>query len=342
MLDESTLGSCQEVPVLSWSRISCEDGIADLLLALTSSHGIFVIEGAPVDAELMASTVATMRSFFELSLDEKVTRYSSVDRARRGYSPVLTENFASLVGIKGAANDCVEKFRIGPPLLCQRRDPSDDYFFGKAGRLHFFHNVPGQPTDALEKWYKVIESIAAHLVHLAELALELPCGSLTGSEAFQSKTHTSILSANYYGLRVEAEQETVLVAPHTDVSVLTIIAATGEGLEVCINPGGGPDDPPVFMPVPLDRPGPLLIVNVGDCFSGLALVQGRVHSTVHRVRSVAAADLDLAQARMSLAFFVAPRHDAVLGWVGDSDATYDIWRRRKIKRAMLQLKTTPR
>ena len=326
------------VPVLSWSRICSEEGGEELLLALTSPNGLFLIEGAPVDAELMASTVGTMRSFFELPLDEKIAQYSSVDRARRGYSPALTENFASLVGTK-SPNDCVEKFRVGPPLSTCGRELSDDYFSGKAGRVHFFQNVPGQPTDALEKWYEVIEAIAAQLVHLAELALELPCGSLTGIEAFQSKRHTSILSANYYD-QSEVEEGTVLVAPHTDVSLLTIIAATGAGLEVCINPGE--PDPPVFVPVPvpLDRPGPILIVNAGDCFSGLGSVQGRVHSTVHRVRSVAAAEL---ATRMSLAFFVAPRHDAVLGWVGDPlldpEATYDDWRRRKIKRAMLQLKT---
>ena len=117
------------------------------------------------------------------------------------------------------------------------------------------------------------------------------------------------------------------ISPHTDVSLFTLIAATGPGLQVQSASTGS------WLDVPHVEGS--LILNLGDCFSELprAHLNG-ARSALHRALSSVGQGEDMP--RLSLALFVAPRHDAALGWPGlpPDDCSYDDWRRHKVKRCM--------
>lgn len=76
--------------------------------------GFALVRGFPdIDGATCADALRAARSFLH-EADESVRRSClTKDRARRGYSPSSSENFASLIGQVGP-NDLVRKFRIGP------------------------------------------------------------------------------------------------------------------------------------------------------------------------------------------------------------------------------------
>ena len=114
------------------SRAIVVDGLCSsgYLLFTAESHTLHIIQ------ELHRCS----SSFFSSSLEVK-TAACSKDIARRGYSPLDTDNFAALVGTKGKPNDSVEKFRYGPYIdthECQHLEHTEEsYFTKKAAELHF-------------------------------------------------------------------------------------------------------------------------------------------------------------------------------------------------------------
>lgn len=232
----------------------------------------------------------------------------SLDKARRGYSPSNTENFASLVGER-RPNDVVEKFRMGPPDCNPSSDP---YFQTKEARLFFYPNtwegtpqrMKGVMTNYYHNMYRDViviihkrvfsnlhmlsavyrEHLSSVLMKALEIGLQLP------ENFFLSKMnkHTSILTVNYFSdchLPVQQDGESGstahprnLIAQHTDVSMLTIVAQDGSSfasLEVLHNNGEW-----VLVPYHPNS----YIVNIGDCLSDWT--KGLLKSTLHRVRFV--------------------------------------------------------
>lgn len=129
------------------------------------------------------NAVESLLEFFRSPKDAK-ERAMSKDRARRGYSPSDTENFATLVGEK-KGNDHVEKFRVGPEIDEELKVLHHDYFSAKSSRVHFFPN----------NWEQAY---------------------------IQFNLHTSILSLNYYAIR--EKQIELRIAEHKDVSFFTIVS----------------------------------------------------------------------------------------------------------------------
>ena len=78
-------------------------------------RGFALVRGTGISGQLCRKAIYETHSFLQ-EADEPVRRscLSKRDRARRGYSPINTENFASLIGEDGP-NDLVRKFRMGPP-----------------------------------------------------------------------------------------------------------------------------------------------------------------------------------------------------------------------------------
>ena len=95
------------------SRIGEELGYQ--LVETLEENGFLYITGHLICPFLLHQANRYGKGFFRNSdLEEKQKAYSK-DRARRGYSDLNSENFASLLGMKGP-NDYVEKFRFGPTL----------------------------------------------------------------------------------------------------------------------------------------------------------------------------------------------------------------------------------
>lgn len=83
------------------------------LFSRLQSDGFALVRGTGIKALSCRKALSATHSFLQ-EADESVRRSClSRDRARRGYSPQNTENFASLLGESGP-NDLVRKYRIGP------------------------------------------------------------------------------------------------------------------------------------------------------------------------------------------------------------------------------------
>jgi len=95
------------------SKIVCSKSLLDRL----KSDGFALVRGTGISGQLCREALRVSHSFLH-EADESVRRscMSKRDRARRGYSPLNTENFASLIGELGH-NDLVRKFRMGPPSI---------------------------------------------------------------------------------------------------------------------------------------------------------------------------------------------------------------------------------
>jgi hypothetical protein len=85
---------------------------SDKLWATLTRDGFAYVRGTGMDRQLCQDTLdVTFKYFAETT--EKVRRSATgKERSVRGYSPMNTENVASLIGEK-APNDCVRKFRMG-------------------------------------------------------------------------------------------------------------------------------------------------------------------------------------------------------------------------------------
>jgi isopenicillin N synthase-like dioxygenase len=323
-----------------------------------ASVGFVYVEAHGAD-EALSTAFAMLRAFFELSLDDK-TQACSINRALRGYSPVGSENFASLAGAK-RPNDTVEKFRVGP--LAARPESSAPQ--SKAHAQFYFANAwplaPAQLQSTVESLYAAMSLVAGRIAEGLASALGLPPTYF----AERMRHPTSILTANHYPETTAAGgvSPTLRIEAHTDVSLFTLVAeqahsgCCGGGLEVQVG-----DD--VWLAA-LPKPG-AFIVNIGDCLSDWS--GGAFVSTVHRVALSPGGEDRLS--RLSFAFFVTPDPDtsvdprrlaadrrAVAASSSDrampadrnnqssqppsflgAELTYCEWRIQRIKRAMLTLK----
>ena len=106
---------CESTPSTTpETAISNKEICSKSLLEELKSNGFALVRGTGIPGRLCREALRVTHSFLH-EADESVRRscLSRRDRARRGYSPINTENFASLLG-EGGPNDLVRKFRIGP------------------------------------------------------------------------------------------------------------------------------------------------------------------------------------------------------------------------------------
>lgn len=185
---------CQECGIMmACSHIDLV-GRIDELIALRNqivSNGYFIVR-RKLPNNALSEAFQNANKFFCQTIELKEQAYS-LDRARRGYSSVHTDNFASLSGFK-KPNDIVEKFRIGPV-----DDHSlDEYYASKEGRVHFFPNTWPNHIDgfqcAVETYYQEMTALSCLLLAMLERLFDLPVDSLVKT----MERHTSILGLNAY------------------------------------------------------------------------------------------------------------------------------------------------
>ncbi len=220
------------------------------------TDGFALVRGFGVSTHLCNDALRAARSFLH-EADESVRRSClTKDRARRGYAPMSTENFASLIGEQGP-NDLVKKFRIGPEsnntncgLLQQQPQPQP---------ISSLHQPNEWPTE--ECWDKnkaqffksKIEEYFETICKVADCTLRAICDGIIAenknvnieqsirvlSESLntdyrdthqdnESKNHTSILTLLGYqpGSRHKKGHHAYmrpLVSAHTDVGVITVL-----------------------------------------------------------------------------------------------------------------------
>lgn len=264
--------------------------------------GFLVVSGHGVPASIIDDTMHAAREFFALSPDEKLRSSPSRHWYFRGYEPPGGSALAKSLGVATPPDLCelsrISRFDDAGPAWMRTADgavdPELEYFYGP----NLWPDAAPHLRPALSRYYSALESLAAMMMHIFALALDLP------EEWFDDKfaDHITNLCVNYYPPQVAAPVPGQLRrGAHTDYGSTTVLYqddARG-GLQVLTNTGGWADVPHV--------PG-TYVVNLGDLLA--MWTNDRWVSTMHRV--VNPGRDDAGRDRISIPFFHQPGRDAVI------------------------------
>ena len=259
--------------------------------------GFFTIKGHGVPSAAMLGLRDEANAFFALPLAEKRRAAPPDPATPRGYRALGIEALSSGNAIE-TPPDLKEYYHFGRETW-----PDEPYYCAGDGPSYFIRNiwpvVPAGFALAADHYYRSMEVLAAQMMGLTALALDLP------ETFFADKIdrHITAMRLNFY------PEQTAPPAPgqlragdHTDYGLFTIL--NGEnvpgGLQVKTRRGEWIDvetDPETF------------VVNIGDLL--MRWTNDRWVSNVHRV--VNPPDGVAARAkRLSIAFFQHPNYDALI------------------------------
>jgi isopenicillin N synthase-like dioxygenase len=258
--------------------------------------GFFTVVGHGVSEALVREMADVSRAFFDLPLAAKRAVARPRPEQSRGYIGLGDENLA--YGLGADTTDLKEFFAMGPPDV-----PSTEYYTCAAAYPSFAPNVwPAEPAELRRVWtayYRAMEGLAAHLMGLFALALELP------ETFFADKIdrHISGLRVVNYPDQPAAPRPGQLRAgAHSDYGALTILRteeAPG-GLQV----KNRRDEWVDVHPEPDS-----FVINLGDLM--MHWTNDRWISTLHRVVNPPR-DRALGSRRQSIVFFFQPNYDALV------------------------------
>jgi isopenicillin N synthase-like dioxygenase len=275
------------------------DGVVDRVRRANERIGFLVIEGHGVPDEVITSVTLAARAFFALPLEEKLRYVPEKPWWFRGYQPTGVSALGVLEG-EAPTPDLCELFRIG---RFDDWDAARAAGFRLGREASYAPNVwPSEPIGlrpAMERYYRELERLAATLMEILAMALDLPRNFF----ADKIDRHISDLFLNYYPAQLEPPLPGQLRrGPHSDFGSLTVLYqddAPG-GLQVIDGTTGE------WTSVP-HVPG-TFVINLGDLMA--RWTNGRWVSTRHRV--VNPSEEDAGRDRLSMPFFHQPNYDAVI------------------------------
>jgi isopenicillin N synthase-like dioxygenase len=289
-----------EVPVIDVAPFLAgapegKHGVAADVDRACTELGFLIVRGHGVPPDLVADMYDVSRRFFALPLPEKM-KARGRDRSR-GYGALGEEALSYGLG-KAAPADVKEGLYEGPMDV-----PDTHYFRGPEGAPHFVPNVwPERPAELERIWrayYREMERLAADLMRVFAVALELPEGFF----ADKIDKHVSRVRAIHYPDQRDAPLPGQLRAgEHTDYGTMTILKiedAPG-GLQIRTRQGEWLD---------VEAVPDTFVVNIGDLL--MHWTNDRWISTLHRVVNPPR-DAALGTGRLSLAFFHQPNYDALI------------------------------
>jgi len=254
--------------------------------------GFFTIVGHGVPKDLTGQMSRVSKAFFDLPIEEKM-KVRRVPEQSYGYIPLEDESLSYSLD-QETPPDLKESFSTA------RIDPPDEEYYRCA---HFAPTLwPEAPETFKKVWteyYRVMETLAADIMRLFALALDLPEAHF----ADKIDKHCSVIRVLNYPDQPRAPLPGQLRAgAHSDYGSLTILRAEDApgGLQVRARQGEWRDV--AILP-------DTLVVNIGDMM--MRWTNDRWISTLHRVvnppRERAAGS-----SRLSVVFFHIPNYDAVL------------------------------
>ena len=258
--------------------------------------GFFLISGHGVDPALCERARDASRAFFDLPQEEKLAIRQRPDdkgqpglRAARHRAPLGDDRRGNAAGPEGNHSPSVRSTcRTTPPSTPRRRLPTTPPISGRSVRR--------RSKPAIEAYIGALDRLGRHLHRIAALAFDLP------EDHFDPRLENgfSILRVLNYPQQPTAPEEGQLRAgEHSDYDNLTICLIEDK-------PGGlqarSPDGTWVDVPVVAGS----FVVNIGDQM--MRWTNDRWRSTRHRVVNPPRT----AGRRLSLCYFVEPRHDAVI------------------------------
>ena len=256
--------------------------------------GFLTITNHGVRQRVIDDAFAVSLEFFDQPIEEKVRAKPSDPAIPRGYQAFASRNLARTHGLE-APPDLREQFFIGPLA------PDPDRFARlPQARIFYAGNIwPERPAEfrtVFEDYYRAMEGLAARLMRIFAVALELP------ERHFDDKIdhHFNTCPTNHYPVVDDPEPGQLRAGEHTDFGSLTILAFSDApgGLQVRM-----PDDSWLDVTA---RTGEL-VVNIGDMMA--RWTNDRWKSTVHRVANPPQAGPAVGR-RQSIGYFLHPNFDA--------------------------------
>ena len=257
--------------------------------------GFFMISGHGVPLSLIEGIRNVTYRFFNQSIEEKLKSKSDPSVVgSSGFEIMGTTALARSIG-KNTPPDYREAYKIGVTV------PADDPYYQKPEAKKFFQpNVwPSNPEDfrpTYEAYYKAVESLAADVMRIFALALDLD------EHFFADKMDHAVakLNAIFYLPQTEPPAEGQLRAgEHTDYGTLTILLAEDKpgGLQVKMRSGQWVDVRP---------PNDAFVVNIGDMM--MHWTNDHWLSNLHRVTNPPRESAHIP--RLSIVLFQKPNYDA--------------------------------
>jgi isopenicillin N synthase-like dioxygenase len=258
--------------------------------------GFFMIAGHGIPDALIESIRDVSNRFFDLPLEEKLkSRCDPTLVGASGFEMMGRAALARSIG-KSTPPDYREGFKVSVLNI-----PDDDpYYHSQEAQKYFPPNVwPARPAEfrgVYEKYYGAMEELAAEIMRIFALALDLD------EDFFADKMDKPVnkLTAIRYPAQTEAPVEGQLRAgEHSDYGTLTILLAEDKpgGLQVRLRNGKWVDVRPAAG---------TYVINIGDLM--MQWTNDHWISNLHRVVNPPREHADVP--RLSLVFFQKPNYDA--------------------------------
>ena len=271
--------------------------------AVCRTLGFVRIANHGVDDVVLADARRQAHAFFDLPLSDRMAVAMPTPGYPYGYNPLEAETLNASIG--GAAPpDVKETFNVGPVdpprrPLDQMADPDERAVYSP----NQWPDALPEFRPALERLYRDMGMLAARLMRIFALALDLPEHHF---DRFVDAHGSALRLACYPSLDGPVADGRYRAGAHTDYGTLTILDLDDQpGLEVQSADGSW---------VSVDHVPGTLIVNLGDLMT--RWTNDRWRSTMHRV----VAPTDLAPRRLTMPFFHNANWDARIECiVGDSE-----------------------
>lgn len=261
--------------------------------------GFLAVVGHGVPEEIISGAWNAARAFFDLPLERKLEAKMPYTGYPYGYSPLQAEALAKSLG-EETPPDLKESFSIGPLQHAAHTGNEPNAAF------RFAENVwPKEPEHFREAWsayYRALSELAARIMGVFALALELPEGFFEG---VIDDPISAMRALNYPHQSVAPKPGQLRAGAHSDYGSLTILLAEAApgGLEI-FTPEGKWQSVPVV-------PG-AFVVNIGDLMA--RWTNDRWVSTLHRVVNPPP-DQRGSTRRQSIAFFHQPNWEAEISCI---------------------------
>jgi isopenicillin N synthase-like dioxygenase len=261
--------------------------------------GFLAVVGHGVPHDIISGAWDAARDFFDRPMEKKLEVKMPYVGYPYGYSPLQAEALAKSLG-EETPPDLKESFSIGPLEHARHTGDEPDAEFRFAENL--WPKVPANFRAAWSAYYRAMSELAARIMRVFALALELP------EEFFDGMIDdpiSAMRALNYPHQSTAPKPGQLRAGAHSDYGSLTILLAESApgGLEI-FTPEGK------WLAVPV-VPG-AFVVNIGDLMT--RWTNDRWVSTLHRVVNPPP-DARGSTRRQSIAFFHQPNWEAEISCI---------------------------
>jgi isopenicillin N synthase-like dioxygenase len=281
------------------SALSGKQALARHVGEVCRQTGFLAVVGHGVANEIISGAWDAARGFFDLPVEKKLQVKMPYPGYPYGYSPLQAEALAKSLG-EETPPDLKESFSIGPLEQAPHTGNEPDAGFRFAKNL--WPKEPANFQTAWSAYYRAMSDLAARIMRVFALALDLPRGFFDG---MIDDPISAMRALNYPHQSTQPKPGQLRAGAHSDYGSLTILLAESApgGLEI-FTPEGKWQAVPVV-------PG-AFVVNIGDLMA--RWTNDRWVSTLHRVVNPPP-DARGSTRRQSIAFFHQPNWDAEISCI---------------------------